>query len=115
VSSRACAKRATAQIIPFPSDRQPRNRFSPRDRIAVIRWTEQASRRARVRVEIHEDPGNAPDLGDFLLIYREGATWAAWAVACGRGCYSVWQPSSGATLGDFPSMRAALEAILPSH
>jgi hypothetical protein len=53
----------------------------------------------------------SPELGDFILIYRRDAVWAAWGVGCCDGGFMVWRPASGATTGWFAQIAEALASI----
>jgi hypothetical protein len=102
----------TATILSFPRARPVDHGLSVPERIATLRWAD-AVRRFGVRaVHIHDpEPGDAPGLRGFLLIYRDDALWASWGVAAAGGRYEVWRPASGATVGWFPTLGEALEVV----
>ncbi len=107
--------RRSATILPFPKGGrggQAANRLSQRDRIEAQRWADRADKARFSRVDIHEvrDTAN-PEIGDFVLIYRPGASWAAWGIGVNGNTYTLWRPANGATMGLYPSMQAALAAL----
>jgi len=104
---------ATAVIIPFPGPPLRGNRLTTRDRIEVLAWEEAARRSGYDRLVIGErHPQDDPQFGDLLTVYRSGEAWAAWGVARHGPTVRVWRCATGADFGDFPSIDAALRAVL---
>jgi hypothetical protein len=64
------------------------------------------------RVLIHDAEDNDPEIGDFMLIYETGREWASWGVARNLHGFVVWRPGSGETIGSYPHLRDALDAVL---
>jgi hypothetical protein len=101
-------------ILAFPAPARPiANRFSMRDRIEALRWAEaaRASGYARVVLDTCAE-ALEPELGDFLLVYRRNAAWASWGVGCVEDGFMLWTSATGATVGRFATLTAALEKIL---
>jgi hypothetical protein len=102
----------SATILPFVRRHDTEYGLSIGDRIAARRWAEAARPHGVRAVRIHDpEPGDDPALGSFILIYRDDALWAAWGVSVTCGCYEVWRASSGATIGQFTTLSAALAVI----
>ena len=102
-----------AEIIEFPSPtRRNSNRMTVRDRIEALHWSNTASEFGYPRVLIdtseHED---RLELGDFMLVYRQGANWASWGVGCTRDGFMLWYPQTGETIAHFPTLGEALQRI----
>ena len=102
-----------AIVIPFPPPSRPvGNRLSVRDRIEALRWADTAHRFGYTRVVLDTSAEQLePELGDFLLAYRCNANWASWGVGCVDDGFMLWCPATGATVGQFATLRAALEKI----
>jgi hypothetical protein len=101
-------------VLTFPEPAPPAaNRLSVRDRIEALRWADLARAFGYTRVVL-ESCAEAldPELGDFLMVYRRDASWAAWGVGCVEDGFMLWRPETGATVGFFATLRAALENIL---
>ena len=101
-------------VIAFPPPARPvGNRLSMRDRIEALRWADAARAfgYTRVVLESGAEP-REPELGDFLLAYWRDASWATWGVGCVEDGFMLWRPATGATVGRFATLRAALEKIL---
>ena len=103
-------------VIAFPPPaRSDANRLTMRDRIEALRWAETARAFGYTRVVLDTSAApREPDLGDFLLVYRRDAHWAAWGVGCVEDGFMLWCPATGATIGRFATLRAALEELLAS-
>jgi len=102
-----------AEIIEFPTPaRRSSNRMTVRDRIEALRWSDTAAAFGYSRVLIdtseHED---RVELGDFMLVYRQGANWASWGVGCTREGYMLWHPQTGETIAHYPTLAEALHRI----
>lgn len=103
-----------ATIIAFPEPRQrpvpaTARHLTLRDRVEAMRWADAVRPFGISRAAIHS--GGDPQIGDFILIYLTGALWASWVVGCKGEGYSVWRAGSGADLGVFSTLTAALEAV----
>ena len=102
-----------AEIIQFPTPtRRNCNRMSVRDRIEALRWSDVAAELGYSRVLIdtseHED---GLELGDFMLVYRQGTNWASWGVGCTQEGFMLWHPQTGETIAHFPTLTEALRRI----
>jgi len=99
-------------IIPFPVCTH-RAGLTPRDRIEVGRWRDEARQLGYDRLVIHDrEAFDPPDIDSFLSVYRAGESWSAWGVARRGGSIIAWCGKSGADLGNFASVSDALMAIL---
>jgi hypothetical protein len=108
----ALSEHAGAVIIPFPIRAPRSHRLTLRDRIAILAWDEAARLAGYDRVVIRErQPQDDPHIGDYLSVYRAGESWAAWGLARQGWTLRVWRCATGADIGDFPSIEAALAAI----
>lgn len=104
---------AEAVVIPFPAVGLYQNRLNTKDRIEILAWAEEARVYGYDRVVVRErHPQDDPQIGDFLAIYRTDEKWAAWGVARNGASLRVWRCGSGADLGVFDNIEAALAAIL---
>ena len=103
-----------AVVIPFPVPTRPvGNRFSMRDRMAALRWADTAREAGYTRVVLDTSGEEfEPHLGDFLLAYRRDAIWASWGVGCIDDGFMLWCPATGVTVGNYPTLIAALDKIL---
>ncbi len=90
------------------------NRFCLRDRVELLGWAARARVLgiSRVSLEHPEPQDSRHEIGDFALIYNGDADWAAWGIGREHGRYLLWSPNTGQTVGHFPSLAAALSAIL---
>jgi hypothetical protein len=91
---------------------RPSNRLGPRERIEANRWAMVAQPQGFTRVLIHDAGPDDADIGDFLLIYETGRDWASWGVARDARGFVVWRPGTGETIGCYPVLREALDAVL---
>jgi hypothetical protein len=105
-------ERPSAQILPFTL-RPPRgNRLTVTDRIQAAQWEASHAYPAGARLEIHDRRwDDAPEVGDYIGIYRADDRWAVWGVARNGATITVWHGPSGADLGSFNTMAAALAAV----
>ena len=106
----------SATIIPFPTARRPGNRMSFHDRIVALKWQDEAAvglGYVRVCLDTGTSP-DAPDIGDFMLIYRAEKSWAEWAVGREDGAFIVWRPGDGVTVGQYPTLALALASVPPA-
>ena len=66
-------------------------------------------------MNIHECDGDTDgEYGDFVCLHRTGEAWSRWGFARKGARINVWCCLTGADIGEFPSMAAAFEAVLPS-
>lgn len=107
----------SAQILPFiaptaSSSRHQKNRLTMRDRIQALEWAANYANPAGARLEIHgqlfED---APDIGDYIGIYRAHDQWLVWGAARDGAAITVWHGPSGNDFGAFDTMKDALAAL----
>lgn len=104
--------RRSAEIVPFVNRQCAANRFTAIDRIHALDWdmTNAAPAGARLAIHARRDD-DAPEVGEYLGIYRANERWAVWGAAR-QGCMiTVWHGPSGSDLGQFPSMKDALAAV----
>jgi hypothetical protein len=65
------------------------------------------------RLVIHErEPGDAPEVGSFVTLHREGEAWSSWGLTRQAGRVVVWSTTKGEALGPFSSVSEAMAAIL---
>jgi hypothetical protein len=99
-------------VVPFVRRRPQPTRMTMSERIFMLRWADEARSHGVRAVRIHEpEPGDDPEVGEFVLVYRQTDVWAAWGVAVGANRYEVWRPGSGVTVGCFGTLQEALHAI----
>jgi hypothetical protein len=84
------------------------------DRMELSDWQEAARAAGYDRMNIHECDGS-PDgeYGDFVCLHRRGEAWSRWGFARKGTKINVWCCLTGADIGEFPSVNAAFEAVLP--
>ena len=76
-------------------------------------WQERASKAGYDRMVIHDrDEGDASEVGNFLSVYLRGQAWSRWGFARGGACIRAWCCLTGADVGEFDSLNAALTAVL---
>lgn len=100
-----------ATIIPFPASRSTSRRLLPQDRAEAIAWEKAASHTGYAQVTLSEGRGDAAE--DLILVYSRGELWTVGGVAPPGRRFGLWHRTSGIKLGEFTSVRAALEAIPP--
>jgi hypothetical protein len=85
------------------------------DRMDINLWRDQARRCGYDRMVVHErEPGDFSEMGNILCLYREGEAWSSWAFARIGGKVTAWCSVTGADLGEFPSLGAAFQAVMPA-
>ena len=105
-------QRPSAQILPFAPRHPQTNRFTITDRIQAVQWEASHANPAGAFLDIHNRrPDDAPEVGDYIGIYRAYDRWAVWGVARDGAKITVWHGPSGADLGSFSTMAAALAAV----
>jgi hypothetical protein len=116
VLDRPSAKNS-AQILPFPVRCAPAhlaqtNRLSVMDRIHALTWAAAHASPAGARLAIHgRQADDAPEIGDYIGIYRADEPWLVWGAARDRNTITVWYGPSGSDFGTFSSMKDALAAL----
>jgi len=102
-----------AEIIQFPAPAgRSSNRMTVRDRIEALRWSDTATELGYTRVLLDTSGQESMfDLGDFMLVYRNGANFASWGVGCTRDGFMLWLPRTGATIAHFSTLGEALQSI----
>jgi hypothetical protein len=109
--------RPSAQILPFiartaASCRTPKNRLTMRDRIQALEWAANHASPAGARLEIHGQLfDDAPEIGDYVGIYRAHDQWLVWGAARNGAAITVWHGPSGSDFGAFDTMKDALAAL----
>ncbi len=87
-----------------------------RDRMQVEGWRESARDFGYDRLVIHEhQPGDPPEVGSFLSIYRCGEPWARFGVTRMGDSIVAWCSTTSVNLGRFASIGQALLALLPEQ
>ena len=82
------------------------------DPALIKRWLAVARSSGVDRVELCDDASEHDDGSEYVLIYLTGRQWSSWGIASAGPRFRVWQCATGADLGDFPSMREALDGVL---
>ena len=102
----------SATILPFIRPPRPGNRLSMRDRITAHEWHQAATAAGYARIAFENAADDdAPELGDFLLIYTSDTQWASWGIGCSDGGFIVWRPADGATRSWHRTLSQALGAV----
>ena len=104
---------APALVLRFPGAPAPRNRLSMRDRMELLRWADRSAQHGFTRLlfdSASEHSGHEP--GDYILIYARGALWASWGIGCTDSGLTLWNATSGVTIGRYGSMTEALCAMM---
>jgi hypothetical protein len=84
------------------------------DRMELSCWQEAARAAGYDRMNIHECDGSSNgEFGDFVCLHRRGEAWSRWGFARKGIVINVWCCLTGADIGEFPSVHAAFEAVLP--
>jgi hypothetical protein len=87
-----------------------------RDRMQVEGWRESARDFGYDRLVIHEhQPGDPPEVGSFLSVYRCGEPWARFGVTRMGDSIVAWCSTTSVNLGRFASIGQALLALLPEQ
>jgi hypothetical protein len=108
-------ERPSAQILPFPLRTRQSHRFTVNDRIQAAQWEVTHAMPAGARLEIHDRRwDDAPEVGDYISIYRACDRWTVWGLARDGAHITVWNASTSADLGSFPTMTEALAAVCTS-
>lgn len=85
-----------------------------RDRLDIASWREPAQHCGYDRLTIHERlAGDPPDVDSYLSVYPRGEPWSRFGVARVAGQVIAWYCRTGADIGRFPSVAAALLTLLP--
>ncbi len=105
------ASRNGAVIIAFPDSRYTSRRLGPEDRAEAVAWEKTARRTGYAQVGFDEALGSFAE--DVVVAYRGGDLWTVRGVTSPRRRFGLWHRMSGAKLGEFASVKTALEAIPP--
>lgn len=101
---------ASAQVIAFPSPGERANRLTSRDWQDVTAWSFGVRRGGELVVHERERYG-AADVADIISVYRRGERWASWCLARSGRVVHAWRCTDGRDVGEWPTMREALDAI----
>lgn len=88
--------------------------FTSHDLIALTCWKQRADAHGYRRILLEggsEDGG--PEEGSYVLIYAPGCEWATWGLSRADAEIVVWHCGTGADLGRFATMLAALDSLPP--
>ena len=85
--------------------------FTTSDRIALFTWYSQDNSQYAHMVIEDGTPGGTPDQGSYALLYPVGSQFAHWGLNRGPGGILLWRCSTGAALGTFSTMSAALGSL----
>jgi len=87
--------------------------LSARDRLDLAQFHDRVWLSGYRIVLYEREPGDAPEVGSFLSLYRKGEPWARWSVArLGTGL-SAWCAGTSQDIGTFNSVPEMLRALLP--
>ncbi len=112
-SAEAQLDRESGHVLTFPPLAAQRNRLSMRDRMQLLRWAECSERHGFTRIVFDtasERSGHEP--GDYVLIYERDALWASWGIGCADSALTLWNASTGVTIGSYATMTEALAAAV---
>lgn len=107
----------TATVFAFPTATRPppgtvAQGFTVADRVALQGWSTRAALIGYSRVVIEPGmPGAAPDRASYALIYERNDPWSRWGLAREHGRIVAWCSRTGADLGEWDTMAAALAAL----
>lgn len=102
----------TAEILQFSAHIQVQNRLSVTDRIYANEWGASHAAPAGARITIHaRNHDDAPEVTDYIGIYRADDSWAVWHLARDGAFIKVWNGPTGMDLGVYTSMKEALAAV----
>ena len=88
--------------------------LTPFDRMDICQWHDTIRSAGYDRMVIHErEDGDDGEFGNFLCLHRRGEAWSRWGFARKGALVSVWCCLTGADIGEYASMSAAFEAVLP--
>jgi hypothetical protein len=111
-NSRSEVDGVVVRFVPKP---RAASYLTSRDRIEIGRWLDHARRSGYDRMVIHErEPGDFPEMGNILCLHRIGEAWSRWVFARQGAVVSVWCSKTGVDLGEFPTLAAAFEAVMPA-
>jgi len=103
-------------VIPFAAKPRAAAYLNAFDRMEINRWREHARLSGYDRMVIHErEPGDYAEMGNFLSLYRAGEAWSRWVFARKGHALSVWCSVTGVDLGEFPTLAAAFQAVMPAE
>lgn len=85
------------------------------DLAEAFQWREALTGQGYDRILVHErEFGDPPEFGSFLSLYRTGEPWARWSIARAGDNLTAWCCLTGADIGVFDSVTAALQVAIPS-
>jgi hypothetical protein len=103
-------------VIPFCPKPRAAAYLTSLDRLEINRWRDHAGQSGYDRMVIHErEPGDFAEMGNFLCLYRQGEAWSRWVFARNGGVVNAWCSVTGADLGEFSSLAAAFQAVMPGQ
>ena len=74
--------RRTAQILPFAVPLSRINRLTTLDRLQALDWNVATAAQAGAHLVIHDrQHDDAPEVSDYIGIYRADDRWAVWGLA----------------------------------
>ena len=77
-----------------------------------MQWEANHANPAGAWLEIHDRrQDDAPEVGDYIGIYRAYDRWAVWGLARDGSKITVWHGPSGVDLGSFSTIADALAAV----
>ncbi len=101
-------------VVAFRGRARPAVYLTPLDRMDLSDWREAARAAGYDRMDIHEcEENDDGEYGDFVCLHRRGEAWSRWGFARKGTMINVWCCLTGADIGEFPSITAAFEAVLP--
>ncbi len=100
-------------VVPFVPRVAQRQHLTMRDRMSAASRAAELPLLGYDRLVIHSRlPGDPPELGDLLLIYRTGEPWASWGFARQGDAIMAWCCATGADVGRFGDLDEALAHVL---
>ena len=105
-------ERNSAQILPFVRPQWHANRLTAQDQIDALEWDASHAASVGARLAIFgRQVDDAPEVGDYISIYRADERWAVWGAAREGKLITVWHGPSGSDIGKFSSMKDALASL----
>jgi len=102
-------------VIPFAPKPRAGAYLTSLDRMEINRWRDHARLSGYDRMVVHErEPGDFAEMGNILCLYREGEAWSRWVFARKGETVSAWCSVTGVDLGEFVSLAAAFQAVMPT-
>jgi hypothetical protein len=102
-------------VLPFAVKPRAAAYLTSIDRMEINRWRDHARGSGYDRMVIFErEPGDFAEIGNFLCLYRDGEAWSRWVFARKGSVVSAWCSVTGVDLGEFASLAAAFQAVMPA-